>query len=108
MIHLNVTELLNADLILHETKIPEVYDANLPPFPNVDEVIPDPTKYLAENTFTVGLNAEYLLDIVKAMQDNPKQKHVKLVFNTIDNKNAILVYVGEANGSRALLMPVRV
>lgn len=100
-------ELIGNDLMIQEIKIPMVIDKSLAEYPDVDRVMPKTDNILPEHKFEVGFNAEYLMDILKAMQEDNKQKIVKLTFNTSNNRSEILVQVGN-NESRAVLMPCRI
>lgn len=71
-------------------------------FPNIEAIIPDRCKY----EYTIGLNAEYLLDMLKSMRTNKKHTLIKLSFR--DEKSAILVDVGHPDDiGKGVLMPVR-
>lgn len=56
-----------------------------------------------EEPVQIGLNAEYLLSLLKAMREDKRQVNVKLVIK--DKSAPILVKVGNREG---LLMPVRI
>lgn len=79
-------------------------------YPNSDRIKPNGDGY----TFTVGLNAKYLLDMVKA--SNSDSENVRLTFKSkpngdvweLDKLAPVLVNVVAQDNEYGLLMPVRV
>lgn len=70
--------------------------------PKIDAIWPK-----SYGSHTVGLNAEYLLIIAKALRDD-KNKDIKLTINFDKNNKTTEAIVVSACGNEALLMPVRV
>lgn len=74
----------------------------IPNYPEVDQVIPSRTGYIE-----FALNAEYIMQIAQALQDNPA--HKGLVFRVFDQASPVVVRAIADERSRdiGVIMPMR-